>query len=114
MSDFPDFESDKWTANIHLGTGIFTLDDALGMQEIAMDPFGFAHLADSGPGGLLMEPFLTNGERKLISEQEARMLAQAYGYNLDLPEPGALLLLAVASILLLLIRENRNEQRAYA
>ena len=50
-----------------------------------------------------MEPFLSNGERRLSSGQEVPMLGQAYGYNLALQEPGTLLL-AAASILLLLIQ----------
>ena len=116
FADFGDFGSDKWDAQIDLGTGIFHLDDGLGMQDIQMSGLGdLPHLADSGsPGGLLMEPFLFNGERRLISGQEARMLGQAYGYSLELSEPGTLLL-AAASILLLLIQGRfRQDRRAFA
>jgi len=92
---------DKWTS--HIAGSTFD-PDGLNVSMAA----GMSHVLDVGStAGDLMVPVLYNGLRHGISTTDLSMLNLAYGYTV-VPEPSALLLLAVGAFGVLVYLRGRR------
>lgn len=101
MDDYYDTGVYTWASQV---TG--STFDAGGLDLPLAAADNISHFADSGvTTDDLMNPALTNGQRREISDNDIDALEVAYGYDL-IPEPASLTLMAT-SVVLLLRRRRR-------